>query len=178
MPLSESQREAHRLAMARYRAKYPDKELARSRKWREKNREKCAEASVRYKSDNLEQVRESGRETVRRRKAKDPEAYLAAAKERAKRYREKNPLYHIKRFGITPDQYSAMLANQGGVCAICQSGEKAKHGSTVRKLCVDHCHDTGVVRGLLCRDCNIGIGKLGHSSETLRRAADYLGKVT
>jgi Recombination endonuclease VII len=67
---------------------------------------------------------------------------------------------HLKhRYGITSKEYDARFAAQGGVCAIC----KQPPGDNVRahwgaKLCIDHCHDTGTVRGLLCNDCNLAIG--------------------
>lgn len=57
-------------------------------------------------------------------------------------------------YGIDLDEYERMLAVQGGVCAICDQPEKAKN----RLLCVDHDHQTGVVRGLLCTRCNTALG--------------------
>jgi hypothetical protein len=77
---------------------------------------------------------------------------------------------HLKRkFGITQDDYEVMLAVQGGGCAIC-----GKAPSEARALHVDHDHRSGVVRGLLCFDCNAGIGKLREDPELLRLAAYYL----
>jgi len=78
----------------------------------------------------------------------------------------------LKRYGLTPVDYAAMLDAQGGRCAIC--GEEAER--TARRLSVDHCHATGKVRGLLCRDCNVGLGVFGDEAEALRRAAEYLEK--
>lgn len=57
-----------------------------------------------------------------------------------------------RKYGITADQYQQMLEEQGGVCAIC------KTPPTNRKLVVDHCHQSGVVRGLLCNHCNSMLG--------------------
>jgi hypothetical protein len=54
-------------------------------------------------------------------------------------------------YGISPADYDALLAAQGGVCAIC--GKRSK-----KTLCVDHCHATGTIRGLLCGKCNTGFG--------------------
>ena len=82
-----------------------------------------------------------------------------------------------KRYGIDHDQYDAILAAQGGRCAICRrtpdEAGMPKHWNGY--LCVDHCHDTGVVRGLLCNDCNIAIGRI-RTPDLLRAAADYLGR--
>jgi hypothetical protein len=73
-----------------------------------------------------------------------------------------------RRFGITPEDYDAMFAAQGGVCAICGSPPRG------RRLSVDHDHDTDEVRGLLCSTCNAGIGSMRDDPELLRRAIAYL----
>ena len=73
-----------------------------------------------------------------------------------------------KRFGISLEDYQAMLDQQGGCCAICFKKPKR------RRLNVDHCHKTGVVRGLLCDICNAVLGLLEDSPEVLTRAASYL----
>lgn len=73
-------------------------------------------------------------------------------------------------YGLGPGDYDRILAVQGGVCAICR---RAKGIS--RRLAVDHRHRDGVVRGLLCQNCNFNIiGKLGEDVEALDRAIDYL----
>jgi hypothetical protein len=73
------------------------------------------------------------------------------------------------KFGITCEDYEELLEAQGGVCRIC--GRKC---STGRRLAVDHDHNTGIVRGLLCLHCNVAIGYLEDDPERLRRAAEYL----
>lgn len=81
----------------------------------------------------------------------------------------------LSRFGLTPDQYISMLDAQGGVCAICEKPERsAKKGGRIKDLAVDHDHETGAVRGLLCANCNKGIGNLGDSVDILIAAAAYL----
>lgn len=74
-----------------------------------------------------------------------------------------------KLYGITPEQYDEMAVRQGGVCAICGDGPSPK-----RRLVVDHNHETGAVRGLLCANCNAGVGLLGDDPATLLRAVAYL----
>lgn len=74
-------------------------------------------------------------------------------------------------YGITLAEYNHILASQGGGCAIC--GTKPKR---YRRLDVDHDHETGAVRGILCSECNRGIGFLRDSPANLRAAADYLEK--
>lgn len=80
-------------------------------------------------------------------------------------------------YSMTSEDYVALLALQGGVCAICSLDEPNAHGRTGQKfrLSVDHCHDTGRVRGLLCQKCNRAIGLLGDNIDLLRKAIAYLG---
>lgn len=74
-------------------------------------------------------------------------------------------------YGITHAQYDNVLLSQNGCCAICD--EPSKEGQL---LCVDHNHDTGIVRGLLCKQCNFAIGLLKDSVSRLEKAKQYLNK--
>lgn len=87
---------------------------------------------------------------------------------------EKN--YKLKyNFGISLIEYNRMLAEQNYVCKICGSPETAKSNvGGIKSLAVDHCHTTGKIRGLLCQDCNVGIGKLKDNPILLQKAIDYL----
>jgi Recombination endonuclease VII len=69
------------------------------------------------------------------------------------------------------DAIARLRAEQQQLCAICK-----KHESETGTLCLDHCHDTGEIRGLLCRKCNAGIGLLGDNLETVRAATAYLSR--
>jgi hypothetical protein len=81
---------------------------------------------------------------------------------------------HYKRkYGITIEQYDQMLLDQNDVCGICE-GEPNGRGATWGRYSVDHCHETETVRGLLCDNCNHGLGKIGDDPELLRKAAEYL----
>ena len=93
--------------------------------------------------------------------------YFAAHKEaRATYMRAYNMLYN---HGITLAEYNKMLETQGGVCAICgRPQEKEEH------LAVDHDHETGEVRGLLCDPCNVGLGCFQDNPARLHSAADYI----
>jgi hypothetical protein len=78
---------------------------------------------------------------------------------------------HLKsKFGITVEQFDSMLAAQNYCCAICMSTDPKGRGT----FHVDHCHTTGQIRGLLCHDCNTGIGKFKDSPDALKKAVDYL----
>ncbi|MEI5099645.1 endonuclease VII domain-containing protein [Streptomyces sp. PmtG] len=73
---------------------------------------------------------------------------------------------HLKRqYGLTEAQRDGMVAEQKGLCVICLKAPPVH---------VDHCHETGRVRGVLCFNCNSAIGKLGDDPDALRRAIDYL----
>lgn len=97
----------------------------------------------------------------------------------AAEYRAANPEKHrnswrrsnyMKKFGITIEDFDRMFAAQEGRCAICKT-----HQSEIPKtLAVDHDHDTGKVRGLLCIDCNHALGRFFDSVETMESAISYL----
>ena len=73
-------------------------------------------------------------------------------------------------YGITPERYEEILKLQNGVCYICSDTVKSRRG----KLHVDHDHSTGEVRGLLCINCNRGLGNFRDSIELLKKAIEYL----
>jgi hypothetical protein len=75
-------------------------------------------------------------------------------------------------YGISRADYDAMHDAQGGLCAICRRSPVGR--GKVDILVVDHCHETGEVRGLLCGNCNIGIGLLDDDPQVIRKAAEYL----
>lgn len=78
------------------------------------------------------------------------------------------------KFGITPEEYDSMLAAQDGRCAICMSEKSPTPRGTYNTFAVDHDHETGRVRGLLCASCNLGLGKFSDSLYLVVRAASYL----
>lgn len=73
-----------------------------------------------------------------------------------------------KKYGISKAQYDEMLRKQSGTCAICKCHQR------YQALAVDHCHKTGQVRGLLCVQCNRGLGRFFDSPLRLRNAAEYI----
>jgi len=121
-----------------------------------------------------------------RRKADNYQLYRAgeckvcSLKDRKKHYtKNRDKILAHKRFsnyGISKDEYFQMLDKQDGVCAICKREERTRDSASnnLRSLAVDHCHDTGNVRGLLCRSCNTGLGFFEDNSDLLNRAIQYL----
>ena len=111
--------------------------------------------------ERLEKVRESYRGKY------NPDKYDFEA------YRANHLKYN---YGLTPEQYEKMLEEQNGTCAICKMPETWTHKKTgkVASLSVDHDHETGKIRGLLCRDCNQSIGKFKDNAKLLYAAYEYL----
>lgn len=85
---------------------------------------------------------------------------------------ERNRVDHLQhKYGLTLEQYDAMLASQNGACKICNSFTP---GGTSGRFHVDHDHTTGKIRGLLCHHCNIGLGHFKDDISTLAKAIAYL----
>jgi len=80
-------------------------------------------------------------------------------------HKEKQRYWNLGRYGITPEEYSAMETKQNKKCKICQEEDK---------LFVDHDHETGMVRGLLCHHCNTMLGLAKDSPQILEGAIAYL----
>lgn len=117
----------------------------------------CADCSTSVKRRNHAKSQREWR-------AKDPE-----------RHANIKTKWDLGRYGIDVATYDRMLREQNGACAIC--GNASPGGKGVhRKFAIDHCHSTGVVRGLLCNLCNPALGLFSDSPEKLRAAIKYLEK--
>lgn len=116
-----------------------------------------------FVKEHLERRREIARESARRRRAKDPVSCRQIARKSDLR----------RKYGITPEQYDAILATQGGCCALFEiCGSTKPGGKGIWQ--VDHDHATGRIRGLLCHTCNSHrVGN--HTIETVLAVARYLG---
>ena len=95
-------------------------------------------------------------------------------KVKQKPYKEKSALK--LKFNLTIEEFNSLLKDQNFVCKICKQPETKKHRITneITKLSIDHCHKTGKIRGLLCRECNLMIGNSKDRPEYLRAGAAYL----
>ena len=94
-----------------------------------------------------------------------------SAQTKSRGYGRKSAL--LARYGLSMAQYESILAVQSGCCAICLKSVDVINGKA-RHFSVDHNHTTGKVRGILCNNCNLGIGALGDRLELLQRAVVYL----
>jgi hypothetical protein len=121
------------------------------REYEKRNRAKANAARSAHRKRNIERSRATARAHYRN----NPETYRG---------------YNLGRYGITVEQYDALLADQGGCCACC--GAVANRNG--KRLFVDHDHVTGMVRGVICHKCNAGIGALGDNIAGVRRALSYL----
>lgn len=148
--------------------------------------EKRREYNVDYYYKNIEKSREyrnseKYKETrrvyneKRRERYKNDEEYRKEIRKKVKDYQKSHPemrlAQRLRQYGITPDEYRNILEKQDGKCAICGSEIGNSEGD---RLYVDHNHKTGKVRGILCSNCNTGIGKFHDSTELLKNAIYYL----
>lgn len=106
---------------------------------------------------------------------KTPESKARHAALEAQR-RASSPAYLRERasriakcYGITIEDYARIINRQGGDCASC--GDELDMG---KKTCIDHCHRTGRVRGILCANCNFAVGHVKESAERARKIAHYI----
>ena len=111
--------------------------------------------------------------------------HLSQTRTRQRKYYHNNPdIYKNQKlkiaYGITLEQYNNLLNEQNGVCAICGLPETSfdKRTKKVRLLSVDHNHQLQKVRGLLCNNCNNGLGRFLDDEQNLLKAIKYLKKYT
>jgi len=123
-----------------------------------KNRDKIKAATRAYYYKNIEKCRAANQARSQ------AHAVERRAVERARYYTKRDSILYSK-YGIREDDVAKLLEIQGGGCALC--GE-------IKLLGVDHCHQTGKVRGILCRKCNGGIGLLRDDPKMLVKAYKYL----
>lgn len=115
------------------------------------SQKRWAERNPNYQKEYYQKYRERYKAKQRKRYWSDPLA--------AKEYEL------IKNYGITLADLKVLEQKQNNLCAICDEP---------KPLHVDHCHKTGKVRGLLCNNCNNGLGRFKDNASRLRRAADYI----
>lgn len=106
------------------------------------------------------------------------EYFKQYAQENAETIAKNFRLSHVKRkYNLDAEEYLQMLLDQDNKCLICKQPETNKTAKgDIRPLSVDHCHTSGRVRGLLCNQCNAGLGNFKDNLESLRSAVEYLSR--
>ena len=132
---------------------------------------KSKEYAKKYQADwyqkNKEEVLENSRKWYLKNKEYSLERHKKYYQENTERCKEGNRKRHFKQaYGITFEDYERMYFNQEGKCAICHK--------FCAILCVDHNHETGEIRGLLCRECNVALGFFEENILVLENAINYL----
>jgi hypothetical protein len=142
--------------------KTPAAALARSRRWKAKNKDAVHAYWKKWYAENrgarLEYLKAYCRAWYQ-----NPKHQTEARMRANKRYNDTGRA--LGRYGLRQEDVDALIESQGGGCAICN-----KTGP----LCIDHNHKTTAVRGMLCRNCNLGIGFLKDDPAIIQRAVDYL----
>lgn len=130
----------------------------KKKKYQEKNKNKISDYMKKYYLKNKESMLYIKREYYKR---------------NSKKLRDKRI---INQYGISQNEYDEMFIKQGGVCEICLKVETSKQGEVLKSLSIDHDHESGKVRGLLCGRCNAAIGLLKEDIELFEKAKKYLLK--
>ena len=173
-----------------YHKEYNQKNKGKRKEYREKHKSEKKEYNKQYKIENKEKTKEYNKDYRGKNKEKLKKGlkkYREENKNKLKEYSKKNYLkkscYYknhskecrFKKYNITLEEYNIMLEKQNYKCAICGK-TKSENGKNGKSFAIDHNHETGEVRGLLCNNCNAGIGFFKDSVEITVRATAYLIK--
>lgn len=182
----EANRGKHSAAQRAYRIENPEKMRAQEKARRDANPEARRAGARDWHAANKDNQNRRARE----KRAANPAPFREYEKARYHANKEKiraqakvnyaaNPEKYRasalrSKFGMSVEHYGAMLAWQNGVCAICSADTPGSKG--LKRLFIDHCHASGIVRGLLCHHCNAGIGHFKDDPGVLKKAIVYLQK--
>jgi len=165
--------------------------IKKNKKYRYENKEKISLWHKQYRTEKPEIAKECSAKSYIKNRAKiivtrkehqqkNKDVYMKRYKNEYQKNKDKpgfqdrmrNSAYK-RHFGITIQDYDDMYIEQGGRCATCGT-HQSKLG---RRLHIDHCHKTGIVRGLLCHNCNVGIGNLKDDITIMKNIIKYLERV-
>ena len=159
--------------------------------WRERNPEQAKAIYLRRYARNRETIRAAVKARFERLSEEEKDRVRMRSREWYRQHREQvsdnsqaryraNPLPWresklANEYGMSLAEYDDLFDQQQGRCAICNQPETAKgRAGGLRSLTVDHCHDSGLIRGLLCSRCNAALGLLRDDPTILLSAIDYL----
>lgn len=161
--MTARQREQAKQRMRRWRLANREHVKAYAQRWAKAHRDMCRRQSQRMRAKHGEKYMAQKRRRYHEIRS-DP-ARATVERERRARVRL------LSRYGLSGEQFDALLAAQHGGCALCSTTFGTKATPT---LCVDHDHRTGRVRGLLCHSCNAALGLFREDAALIWRAFDYL----
>lgn len=145
----------------------------KSTKWRIANREKHRASAGRARKLN----RERANKWTKQDRKKNPEKYKKwAAENRLRQGAERNTQHIIKKVGITRENYNKMLLEHNNKCGICNKEEtrRSRTAGKITRLCIDHCHKTNKIRGLICAKCNLMLSYANDCPDIMKNAEIYL----
>lgn len=180
MVRTEAQRVRQAEYYVRWAAANADRLRERKKRWEHENRDRIAASRAKPESQEKQRAakrrwHDKNRDLVNKR-AREARARDPNRTEKSRAYALANPdvllRSRLKRYGLAPDLFEAMVFCQSGLCKICGLPPRGRW----RRLAVDHDHVTGRVRGLLCSNCNAALGALGDSVDGLNRAIKYLSE--
>lgn len=138
-----------------------EKQKSRCKKWRDNNKDRRRDYQKQWRERNAEKVADYQQQYHAEYRMKEDSQFSTWKRNLHRNYR------------ITPDDFNSMWESQDGKCAICNEN-MVPRGRSSFAATVDHNHETGEVRGLLCRCCNSGIGNMKDSPSILIAAYNYL----
>lgn len=159
-----------------------ENEFTKDKQKRNGLRSNCNECKNKQTREYKRDKRTNDREWVKKQN-KNLRDFFKKNPDKAKQYyktktKEQHLKYMLKRnYNITIEFYNELNEKQGGVCAICKTAcvYMDKDGNQfTRRLAVDHCHETGNIRGLLCSSCNGGLGLFKDDIKLLKNTIKYL----
>lgn len=144
--------------------------LARQKAWRKENPEKQREIARRAR----ERRKEAASAEQKRWREANPDKVAAALEKRkaTPKYQARKLNERLRKFGITGEQYAAMVTAQNNKCGSCGTDRPSKRSA--KRWAVDHCHTSGAVRGLLCHSCNLTLGNVNDNIAVLESLIAYL----
>lgn len=160
-------KEENKIYMRKWRKENPEKARKIRKKHYDANRKKCIALMVSWQKRNPEKTA-INRIVINKNRREKRKANIAEVRAADRKWK----------YGITPECFQQMLQEQRNLCAVCFLPETIVDHRT-KNLCalaVDHNHETGVIRGLLCRRCNMSIGMVKEDLHLLRSIIQYLEK--
>ncbi len=161
-------------ANAAWRRKNPERKKLLNDRWRQANKAKWNAIVSRWRKANPEKVQLMEKRAWVKHKPKLIAKHKKWKKENPERWTLLNRRSDLLvKYGMTVEQYDEMLKAQGGKCAICEIAKPFGRGNV---FSVDHDHETGAVRALLCVKCNTGIGMFRDDYQLIAAASEYVWK--